>query len=97
MIQSLVNCDLSVSVSSSFVIQQTLEISEEFQTPKHSANLKRMAPRNKENGGSRPQKGAKNSKHISFADTESSEEDYRKKRDKNNQVSPRTCSSRAIL
>lgn len=53
-----------------------------------------MAPRNKENGGTRPQKIAKRSRQPSFVEPESSEEDYRKKRDKNNQVS-RTFDSRS--
>lgn len=46
-----------------------------------------MAPRNKENTGSGSKKGTKSFKQVAFVDTESSEEDYRQKRDKNNQVS----------
>lgn len=46
-----------------------------------------MAPRNKENGGARSQKGVKRTRQVSSVEPESSEEDYRKKRDKNNQVS----------
>ncbi|KAK7598307.1 hypothetical protein V9T40_006542 [Parthenolecanium corni] len=45
-----------------------------------------MAPRNKENGGARSQKGVKRTRQVSSVEPESSEEDYRKKRDKNNQA-----------
>ncbi|KAK7578254.1 hypothetical protein V9T40_010459 [Parthenolecanium corni] len=45
-----------------------------------------MAPRNKENTGSGSKKGTKSFKQVAFVDTESSEEDYRQKRDKNNQA-----------
>lgn len=44
-----------------------------------------MAPKNKENG-TRPPTRTKAVKIVSLPDPESSEEDYRKKRDKNNQV-----------
>lgn len=50
-----------------------------------------MAPRNKENTGCGSKKGGKGSKKIAFEDPESSEEDYRQKRDKNNQVSSMFC------
>lgn len=52
-----------------------------------SCITKNMAPRNKENTGGGSKKGGKGSKQIAFEDPESSEEDYRQKRDKNNQVS----------